>query len=51
MPRKSGAGLLLLQQTPKPGVSGGDEQENGDDGAHSRLNHTGPAFWESEPVP
>jgi hypothetical protein len=26
--------LLLLQETPERGVRGGDEQQNGDDGAH-----------------
>ena len=26
--------LLVLQQAPKPGMNGGHEQENCDDGAH-----------------
>ena len=46
-----GRRLLFLEQTPQPGVSGGHKQQNGDDGAHRRLNHTGLQFGGSEPVP
>ena len=46
-----GSLLLFLENTPKGGVGRGNKQQNGDDGAHQRLNHTGPACGESEPVP
>ena len=36
-----GGRLLFLEQAPQPGVSGGHKQQNGDDGAHRELNHTG----------
>jgi hypothetical protein len=32
-------------------VNGGHKQQNGDDGAHRRLNHTGPKWQGSGPVP
>ena len=43
--------LLVLEQTPQRGVSCGHKQQNGDDGAHRRLNHTGLNMEGSEPVP
>ena len=46
-----GRRLLFLEQAPQPGVSCGHKQQNGDDGTHRRLNHTGLQFRESEPVP
>ena len=46
-----GGRLLFLEQAPQPGVSRGHKQQNGDDGTHRRLNHTGLRFKESEPVP
>ena len=46
-----GRRLLFLEQAPQPGVSCGHKQQNGDDGAHRRLNHTGLQFKGSEPVP
>ena len=50
MPLKSGP-LLFLEQAPQPGVSRGYKQQNGDDGTHRGLNHTGLRFRECEPVP
>ena len=46
-----GGRLLFLKQAPQPGVSCGHKQQNGNDGAHRRLNHTGLRFMGSEPVP
>ena len=46
-----GRRLLVLEQAPQPGVSCGYKQQNGDDGAHRELNHTGLQFKGSEPVP
>ena len=46
-----GRRLLFLEQTPQPGMSCGHKQQNGDDGAHRGLNHTGLRFKGSEPVP
>ena len=46
-----GCRLLFLEQAPQPGVSCGHKQQNGDDGTHRGLNHTGLQFKESEPVP
>jgi len=43
--------LLVLKKTPQPRVSCGHKQQNGDDGTHRRLNHTGLGFKGSEPVP
>ncbi len=43
--------LLVAKETPKRGVDGGDTQQDGDDGAHSRLNHTGTVVSGCEPVP
>ena len=46
-----GGRLLFLEQAPQPGVSCGHKQQNGDDGTHRGLNHTGLQFIGSEPVP
>ena len=39
-----GGRLLFLEQAPQPGVSCGHKQQNGDDGTHRGLNHTGLQF-------
>ena len=46
-----GRRLLFLKQAPQPGVSCGHKQQNGNDGTHRGLNHTGLRFKGSEPVP
>ena len=46
-----GRRLFFLEQTPQPGMSCGYKQQNGYDGAHRGLNHTGLQFNGSEPVP
>ena len=46
-----GRRLLFLEQAPQPGVSCGHKQQNGDDGAHRGLNHTGLQFREANLSP
>ena len=43
--------LLFLEKAPQPGVSRGHKQQNGNDGTHRGLNHTGLQLIGSEPVP